>query len=204
VLLSVWDWVLGTRLNVFLNQRPFGSRPTALKLINEDDLGLLAIGSDDGVLRIFRNYESPDKVELLTSWRALTDLSPGTHHKGLLLDWQQASGSFLVSGDVRTVRVWDAEKELCIQDIPTRTLASVSTLTSDKTANTLVVAGFTDGFIRIYDRRLAAKDRSVWRRILRTEGNLIRTVFSCAAWWLRWPTVLRWLGYSCKKPGFRS
>lgn len=158
---SVWDWVLGTRLNVFLNQRPSGCRPTALRLINEDDLGLLAVGTDDGVLRLFRNYESPEKVELLTAWRALTDLSPGTHNKGLLMDWQQSSGSFLVSGDVRVVRVWDAEKEMCIQDIPTRTLASVSSLTSDKVANTLVVAGCTDGYIRVYDRRLASKDSMV-------------------------------------------
>lgn len=160
-VVTVWDWVLGTRANVFLNHQPFGCRPTALRLINEDDLGLLAIGTDDGVLRIFRNYESAEKVELLTAWRALADLSPGTHNKGLLLEWQQTSGSFLVSGDVRTVRVWDAEKELCVQDIPTRTLASVSSLTSDRAANTLVIAGCTDGYIRIYDRRLASKDSMV-------------------------------------------
>lgn len=146
-------------MNVFLNQNPQGTAPTALRLINEDDLGLLAVGSSDGVLRIYRHYESPDKVELLTAWRALTDLTSGSHKKGLLLEWQQAAGSFLVSGDVRSVRVWDAEKELCIQDIPTRTLASVSSLTSDRAASTLIVAGCTDGHIRIYDRRVAAKDR---------------------------------------------
>ncbi|KAI9029360.1 raptor N-terminal caspase like domain-containing protein [Hyaloraphidium curvatum] len=160
-VITVWDWVLGSKLNVFLNQNPLGSRPTALRLINEDDVGLLAVGSDDGVLRIYRNYESPDKVELLTAWRSLTDVVPGNHNKGLVLEWQQSSGSFLISGDVRTVRVWDAEKELCVQDIPTRTLASVSSLSSDRNATALIVAGCTDGHIRIYDRRLAAKESMV-------------------------------------------
>ena len=53
--------------------------------------------------------------ELVTSWRALTDLLPSMRGSGLVIDWQQSTGSLLVSGDVRQIRIWDVEREACVQ-----------------------------------------------------------------------------------------
>ena len=69
-------------------------------------------GSSDGVIKIFRNYESDD-VELVSVFRALTDLLPSNKNAGLVLDWQQGQGKLLVAGDVKVIRVWNAATEIC-------------------------------------------------------------------------------------------
>jgi regulator-associated protein of mTOR len=160
-LVSVWNWTEGVRVNVFCNSNPKQSRATSLKIINEEEGGLLAVGSSEGVVRIYRHYDEPDKIEVVSAWKALPDMfPPQVGSKGSVMDWQQSTGSLVVSGDVRFLRVWDVEKELCLQDIPTRSMSSVTCLTSDR-VGALLIAGFADGTIRIYDRRLNPKDGMV-------------------------------------------
>lgn len=119
ILFSVWDWKRQLRLNRFSNGNPFGSKITEAQLINEDDQALLLTGSSDGVIKVFRNYELRKEkdgdpgVELVTAFRALTDLIPSNRNAGLVLDWQQSRGLVLVAGDVKTIRVWNAGTEIC-------------------------------------------------------------------------------------------
>lgn len=110
---GVWDWKRQVRLNRFSNGNPGRSRITEVRLINEDDQALVMTGSSDGVVKLFRNYESQQNVELVTAWRALTDLEPSNKSAGLVFDWQQSRGLILVAGDVRSIRVWNAGTELC-------------------------------------------------------------------------------------------
>lgn len=65
------------------------------------------------MIKIFRDYESEKKVELVTSFRALTDLIPSNKNAGLVLDWQQGQGKLLVAGDVKVIKVWNAATEIC-------------------------------------------------------------------------------------------
>lgn len=54
------------------------SRITALEFINAHDVTLLMAGSDDGSVRIWKNYSSMlnrDPV-LLTAWQAMADIQP--------------------------------------------------------------------------------------------------------------------------------
>lgn len=74
-------------------------------------------GSSDGVIKIFRNYESED-VQLVSAFRALTDLVPSNKNAGLVLDWQQGQGKLLVAGDVKVVKVWNAATEICTNVCP--------------------------------------------------------------------------------------
>jgi regulator-associated protein of mTOR len=89
------------------------SKITEVRLINEDDQAFLMTGSSDGVIKIFRGYESPRNVELVTAFRALNDLEPSNKNAGLVFDWQQGRGQILVAGDVRSIRVWNAGTEIC-------------------------------------------------------------------------------------------
>lgn len=72
-------------------------------------------GSSDGVIKVFRDYESDKTIELVSAYRALTDLIPSNKNAGLVLDWQQGQGKLLVAGDVKIIRVWDAATEICTQ-----------------------------------------------------------------------------------------
>ncbi|KAI3406420.2 KOG1 [Candida oxycetoniae] len=107
------------------------------------------------------NYYDLDKIELATGWRALTDLLLTAKSSGLVSEWQQSRGSLLVSGDVKVIRIWDAPRELCVSDIPARSSSSITALTSDQVAGNIFIAGFDDGSIRVYDRRLDARESMV-------------------------------------------
>lgn len=70
-------------------------------------------GSSDGVLKIFRGYESGEDAEVVTAFRALSDLIPSNKNAGLVFDWQQGQGKALVAGDVKVIKVWNAGTEIC-------------------------------------------------------------------------------------------
>ncbi|KAK7614320.1 WD repeat-containing protein-like protein mip1 [Phyllosticta paracitricarpa] len=161
----IWDWERHTRLNRFSNGNPVGSKITEVKFINEDDQALLMTGSSDGVIKIFRDYENSKKVELVTAFRALTDLVPSNRYAGLVFDWQQGRGHILVAGDVRIIRVWNAGSETCTRDINARSGSCITSLTSDQVEGQVFAAGFGDGAVRIYDQRMEKKREmvKVWK-----------------------------------------
>ncbi|WEW60552.1 Target of rapamycin complex 1 subunit kog1 [Emydomyces testavorans] len=163
--LCIWDWHSNSRLNRFSNGNPLGSRINEVRFINEDDQALLMTGSSDGVLKIFRNYESDRRVELITAFRALPELIPSNKNAGLVLDWQQGQGKALVAGDVKVIRVWNAATEVCINDISARSGSCITSLTSDQVAGNIFIAGFGDGAVRVFDQRLKPTTAMVrvWR-----------------------------------------
>lgn len=185
---TVWDWENSTPLQKFSNLNPPGTKITDLKFLNEDDLPLLLTGSSDGVIKIYKNFHTPkkyhsytngslyngyksianghededeDEIQLIASFRALTDLLLTSKGTGLISEWQQSRGSLLVSGDVKIIRIWDAPRELCLVDIPARSTSSITAITSDQVAGDIFVSGFDDGSIRVYDRRLDSRESMV-------------------------------------------
>lgn len=157
----VWDWKRQTRLNRLSNGNPEGSRISDMKFINEDDTGFLMTGSSDGVVRIYRGYDSERTTELASAWRALTHMVPSNVNSGMVFDWQQVTGRVLVAGDVRVIRVWAAAYETCVMDIPARSGSCVTSLTSDQMTGNVFVAGFGDGAVRVFDTRLRPQDSMV-------------------------------------------
>ena len=151
--ICIWDWKTQDRLSRFSNGNPEGSKISDLQFINEDDQAFLLTGSSDGVIRIYRNYDSDKKVEVASAWRALTHLVPSNVNSGMVFDWQQVSGKLLVAGDVKVIRVWAAAPELCLVDINARSGSCVTSLTSDQMTGNVFVAGFGDGAIRVFDSR---------------------------------------------------
>lgn len=119
-VVRVWDWRRSKLLNRFSNGNPAGSKMTEVRLINEDDMALLMTGSSDGVVKLWRHYETQmekggNGVELVTAFRALNELITTDKKKspGLVFDWQQSRGLVLVAGDVRVIRIWNAGTEIC-------------------------------------------------------------------------------------------
>lgn len=111
---SIWDWTKNQRLNRFSNANPDGTRINEARFINEDDQAFLLTGSSDGIVRVFRNYESPENIELVSAFRGLTRRIASPRMAGLVLDWQQGQGKLLVAGDDRVIRVWSAAAEICL------------------------------------------------------------------------------------------
>ncbi|XP_064606975.1 LOW QUALITY PROTEIN: regulatory-associated protein of mTOR-like [Liolophura sinensis] len=154
---SIWDWESGTKLSYLQNDNPKHSKITCMEYMNAHDIPLLMCGSDDGTVRVWRNFvrDSGEAKELVTSFQALSDMLPLSRGAGMVADWEQGSGILLTSGDVRIVRVWDTSKEMKVQDIPTGADSCVSSLACDSLGRSLLIAGCGDGTVRLFDRRMA-------------------------------------------------
>ncbi|KAI4175158.1 MAG: hypothetical protein LQ343_001919 [Gyalolechia ehrenbergii] len=203
--ICIWDWEKSTRLSRFSNANPPGSRINEARFINEDDQALLLTGSSDGIVRIFRNYESESSVELVSAFRALTNLVDSTKNAGLVLDWQQGQGRLLVTGDVKVIRVWSAAKEIYEVEIPTRSSSPLTSLTADAVAGAVVIAGYGDGAVRVFDQRIRAQMAMVrvWRKhnqwitnVHMQRGGLRELVSGCRngevkLWDLRWKDEIK-------------
>ncbi|XP_065066347.1 regulatory-associated protein of mTOR-like [Rhopilema esculentum] len=159
---SIWNYESGVRMNYFDNGNPKTSRITSLDILNAHDLSLLLTASDDGAIRVWRNYVGNEgsRLELVTAWQALSGMIPSTRGAGagLVTSWEQQSGTLLASGDVRLIRVWDTHREMKLQDIPTGADSCVTSIACDSVGRSLLVAGLGDGSVRIYDRRLPPSD----------------------------------------------
>lgn len=156
---AVWDWEEKRLLSRFANGNPSRTNITSTLFINEDSDAMLLVGSAEGNVRIYRHYDSPAHTagfrgpKLASSFQALPDLVRSKRPSGLVVDWLQGSGHLLAGGDSRVIRVWDAHRELCVVDIPTRASSCVTSISSESDFGHLFVAGFGDGTVGVYDRR---------------------------------------------------
>lgn len=163
--ISIFDWVDKSKLSTFSNGNPFGTKITDMSYLNEDDVPLLLAGSSDGIVKIYKNFQDLEELELVSSWRGLTDLLLTPRSTGLLTEWQQSRGSLLVTGDAKIIRVWDALTETIEVDIPAKSSSLITSITSDQLSGHMFVTGFSDGSLRAYDRRVDPRDSMVriWR-----------------------------------------
>ncbi|GFG29093.1 hypothetical protein Cfor_00263 [Coptotermes formosanus] len=169
---GTWDWLSGCKLSYCSNRGSKASRITSLQFVNSHDVSLLLVGSDDGTVRLWNNYtltQQGREPGLVTAWHALADVSPVSRSlnagAGLVMSWEQRTQNLIVTGDVRIIRLWDAESELKVQDIPTGADCCVSSISTDISESCLMVAGCGDGSVRLFDRRLSPQEARVmtWR-----------------------------------------
>ncbi|XP_025072694.1 regulatory-associated protein of mTOR, partial [Alligator sinensis] len=182
-----WDWEKGEKLDYFHNGNPRYTRITAMEYLNGQDCSLLLTATDDGAIRVWKNFAELEKnPEMVTAWQGLSDMLPTTRglarRVSIYLDRskqgaafalfqlpqkltlekdmqrsEQETGLLMTSGDVRIIRIWDTDREMKVQDIPTGADSCVTSLSCDS-HRSLIVAGLGDGSIRVFDRRMALSE----------------------------------------------
>jgi WD40 repeat protein len=149
---GVWDVKEMERINLFSNENARGTKISALQWINEQHVSLLLAGSDDGVVRLWKNVHVRDTApEIVSAWLAVRSMPRGSG-VGLVLDWQQETGHLLAAGPVDSIRVWDVEREICVLDLPVDSNSYVSSVCSMAEGG-VVFAGCGDGVVRMFDLR---------------------------------------------------
>ncbi|ORY31404.1 raptor N-terminal caspase like domain-domain-containing protein [Naematelia encephala] len=163
----IWDWQTQTKLAKFSNQNVAGSSISSVHFVNEMATSLLLTASTEGSIRIWRDYDIPGNAELATTFRAVSDTYPVAHSAGVLTAWEQPRGHLLVGGDMKVIRVWDAKVERHDRDISTQAGANLTAISSDEPDCNVFVAGFGDGVVRLFDKRVADAGSAViqtWRK----------------------------------------
>ena len=127
---------------------------------------------------------SENAPRLVTSFFAAPDLVAGQRGSGLVTAWQQRSSTLIAGGNSTVLRMWSLHSERCVTAWPTHSESCVTALAtpgdeSDDAAaaggrgarasgssmsrppalaaaglSELVLAGFGDGSMRLYDRRV--------------------------------------------------
>ncbi|CAG5135311.1 unnamed protein product [Candidula unifasciata] len=162
---SFWDLEQGTKISdianpasvekaAFLQTRT--SRITSIDFINPHDQALFMFCTDDGAVRIHRNFLSPNESEreLVTAFRGLSEIVPSERGSGIVTEWEQETATLIISGNARIIRLWDMQREKTICDINTGAESCVTSLASDPMGKSLLIAGCGDGSVRLFDRRM--------------------------------------------------
>ncbi|KAI0033846.1 hypothetical protein K488DRAFT_77642 [Vararia minispora EC-137] len=163
-VVSVWDWSKKRQLASFHNGNPKGATITSAQFINQDVGGLVLISSADGMIRLYRNYDpatSNTPVQMVSAFRGLNDIVRMQRGSGAVINWKQAGGFLHISGDTRIIRVWDAHTETQLLDMATKSDSPVTTISSENGPSSTVIAGFADGIVKVFDRRLDEDDSVV-------------------------------------------
>ena len=145
-----------TRSNTFSNKNPKISQITALEFINGHVDGLLVTGSDDGAVRVYRDWQKDQ--QLVSAWNLLPELVPQSAagdriSVGLCLTWDSCSRVLAAAGDTKYIRLWDCDAEMKLVDLPSAADSFVTSLSMNESAR-LLAATYYDGSIKLYDPRL--------------------------------------------------
>lgn len=105
-MLMIFDTAAVGATSTFHSGVAKGHRLTSMQVVNEERDSLLMVGSSDGVVRLWRDLESP-LPSPASSWRAVQKLrgSRDGQGAGLILAWHQARGQLLAGGDVPHINV---------------------------------------------------------------------------------------------------
>lgn len=167
--IALWDPREFDRINLFSNENTKGTKISAMSWINHHTQSLLLAGSDDGVVRLWKNVHLRDTApEIVSAWLAVRSMPRGSG-VGLVLDWQQQTGHLLAAGPVDSIRVWDVEREICVLDLPVDSESYVSSVCSMSQGG-VVFAGCGDGLVRMFDLRA---DNHTIHTVSRHPGSVV-------------------------------
>jgi hypothetical protein len=142
--------------DILANNHSNIGRITAMTWINESYDSLLLLGSDDGVVHVWRDVSHSEpvstnsnnnvtsssspaamnsQVELATALVALPDIDLASRGSGTVLSWQQTAGTLVVGGNSSTIRVWDLGREQNVRTFYTGHETCVTALATTTVSN---------------------------------------------------------------------
>mmetsp|Transcript_23721 Transcript_23721/g.72484 ORF Transcript_23721/g.72484 Transcript_23721/m.72484 type:complete len:2032 (-) Transcript_23721:126-6221(-) len=173
--ISVWDTRRRSKLHGFSNGNTAGSRIHTLLLLDERSFcaqPTLAVGTSDGCVRLWRAYDQPHSVHLLTAWQASAvpgivaassadGCGPAPRDTTVAsLAWQPSRALMAAAGGPGVeVNMWDvrAEQLTTRLSLPAGSSCCITSLAADS-STPIILAGGSDGILRALDPRAPPTD----------------------------------------------
>ncbi|GAQ83620.1 HEAT repeat protein [Klebsormidium nitens] len=151
--IRIWNYEEGQTVNQLDKHTGTEKGVSRLCLMNELDDSLLMVASNDGAVRVWRNFAERGKQRLATAFNVLEGHRQSARAGGAVVDWQQLSGCLYASGEVPFLHVWDMDREMLSASVPMQTDASVVALNASQVHPAQLVAGCADGSVKLFDMR---------------------------------------------------
>lgn len=155
-VINVWNWTASSQVNVFRNSSSrYRARITSMHVINElESSPLLLVGSEDGLVRVWKDLELAGRQEVVAGWCAAPELNKrSTDRSGLLCGWFSRLGQLCVAGEMGFIKIWDAANEICLQNVLTMSEKSTTALACRDEYEPCISIGCSDGTVRSFDLR---------------------------------------------------
>ncbi|CAB4064402.1 RAPTOR [Lepeophtheirus salmonis] len=178
-IVNIYDIGTGAKVSSLSFSQNKSSRVTAIEYINAHEKAMLIAGSDDGSVRIWRDFDV--EPALVTAWFAMPDLCSTTSKRvtgplygskhgnsngnngGIKICWESVNRCLIAGGgDSRAIRLWDAEKELKIHEWTVSPETYVTHISCTDSTPWVYAVGFSDGSIRIMDKRLSTSCTQIY------------------------------------------
>lgn len=151
--IRIWDYDADEVVNTFDNHNNLEKGVSKLCLLNELDDSLLLVASNDGSIRVWKDYTQKGKHRLATSWQAVQGHGPAGLGITAVVDWQQMTGCLYATGQTSSIMVWDLDREQLASSISTHSDSAISVMAACQTHASHVTTGCGDGSVRVYDIR---------------------------------------------------
>ena len=161
------------------NANPRVTQISSLVSLNSQLAGLVLVGSDDGVGRVWRWCPESGGHCQVTGWVLAPDLTPlslagGRVSYGLQAGWSQHLSHLVAGGDSRLVRVWDCQAEQRIADLNTGLDSCVTCIETAGPRNFVTVT-FGDGHIKMFDYRARSSSVMTFREHKQLVLSIVQT-----------------------------
>jgi WD40 repeat protein len=107
----------------------------------------------------------------VTAWRAQNDVVSNTNTTGLVFEWNQRDGTLTSGGNSKSIKIWDVNSQTCVLSLPSFKMNSVTDI---KVKDNLILVGYLDGKVRLFDRR----SKSVVRTYTEQNSKILKLSFS--------------------------
>lgn len=79
----------------------------------------------------------------------------------MVMEWQQSDTSLYFSGANKYIRIFDVSKEAKVADLLVGSEGVVTSLDSDASNSSIIFASCSDGYVRVFDRRIPPNQRFI-------------------------------------------
>eukprot|EP00835_Amoeboradix_gromovi_P002107 NODE_112_length_19362_cov_0.399678.p2 type:complete len:1172 gc:universal NODE_112_length_19362_cov_0.399678:13353-9838(-) len=130
--------------------------------VNQNAQVMILNSLTDGSITVYKClFDNLSNIHKVHGSRPLTDVLVPNGLSKVLTEWHEQSGKLYMTGSCKIIRIFDMNSELKSLEIHSRSHHDVSSFSIDNDGS-LLLCGFGDGMVRLFDVRCSTRDSLVF------------------------------------------